>query len=99
MDVLDHLIDFEDQLSAARRPHHRAVVSGPGEHARTAAARVAREAERREKRVDEVELVHCTPRSGASSGAPGGSVGTTSVKMLPFPGSLRTETPPPCAST
>ena len=97
--ALDQLVHLQDQLPSGGRAHHGAVVARTGQHTGAGCTSVARQSERSEEGVDEPELVHCAPRSEDSSGAPGGSMGTTRVKMLPLPGSLRTEMPPPCAST
>src|SRR5207302_4028402 len=99
VDALDDLVDLEHQLATPGGADHGAVIPGTAEDSRAAAARVPRQLEGLEEGIDEAELVHCTPRSGDSRGAPGGSIGTTSVKMLPLPCSLRSEIPPPCAST
>jgi len=113
MDALHDRVGLEDEREPSPRAHHGAVVAGAAQDARSSRARAV-EPEGREERVDEIELgsthgracsTYWTLRIGIaikgddSSGVPGGSMGRTMVNMEPLPGSLRTETWPPCAST
>ncbi len=108
VDPLDDGVDGGHQVLAAAGPEQRGVVAGPEPHP-PAAGR-----QRRDQRVDELELAEGTGRarhglgagstgwtgvSGVTSGSGRSWTGSTRLKVEPCPGVDTTRTSPPWAST